>query len=175
MIDGSHRQRMDRIAIGKVATNYGFSGFMKVFSFSGELHHFRRLREIYLLSKGDFVSYKVEEVRASEDRIVMKLAGIDDREAAKRLAGSEIWVQRRYASRRRRGEYYIGDLCGCAVFSNRRHVGTVRSVGNYGAGDILEIERKSGEVFMVPFTERYVGKVNVRSRRILLREESLEL
>jgi 16S rRNA processing protein RimM len=166
---------MNRIAIGKTATNYGFSGFIKVHSFSGEHLHFRRLKEIYLLQRGDFVSYKVEEVKASENRIVMKLAGIDDREAAKQLAGFEIWVRRRFASRRRRGEYYVGDLCGCTVFSKKQPVGTVRSVSDYGAGDILEIERRTGETVMVPFTDRYVKNVNVRNRRILLREDGIEL
>ena len=166
---------MNRIAIGKIATSYGFSGFIKVNSFSGELLHFQRLKEIYLLKKGEYVSYKVDQVQATETRIVMKLAGVDDREAAKQLAGSEIGVERRYASRRRRGEYYVGDLCGCSVFNRKGYVGTVRSVSDYGAGDILEIERGSGETIMVPFSDTYVRKVNVRSGRILLEEDTIEL
>jgi 16S rRNA processing protein RimM len=166
---------MNRIAIGKIATNYGYSGLIKVHSFSGELHHFKRLRKIYLLRRGEYSPYEVEEVRATGARIVMKLAGVDDKEAAKRLSGSEIWVDRRYASRRKRGEYYVGDLCGCGVFSNKGYVGTVRSVSDFGAGDILEIERKAGEPIMVPFSDTFVRKVNVKRGRILLREDSIKL
>jgi len=49
------------------------------------------------------------------------------------------------------GEYYHADLIGLAVVSTDGDpVGAVVSVENFGAGDVVEIERPDGKRFMVP-------------------------
>ena len=51
------------------------------------------------------------------------------------------------------GEYYHADLIGLAAVSDAGEpLGTVMAVENFGAGDILEIERPTGKRFMVPMT-----------------------
>jgi len=51
------------------------------------------------------------------------------------------------------GEYYHADLIGLAAVSDAGDaLGVVHDVQNFGAGDILEIERPDAKRFMVPMT-----------------------
>ena len=49
------------------------------------------------------------------------------------------------------GEYYHADLLGLpAQSTSGEALGTVIAVENYGAGDVIEIERPNGKRFMIP-------------------------
>ena len=49
------------------------------------------------------------------------------------------------------GEYYYTDLLGLpAISSDGDPLGTCVAVENFGAGDVLEIQRPNGKKFMVP-------------------------
>lgn len=58
------------------------------------------------------------------------------------------------------GEYYHADLIGLAVVDTHGvGVGTVVAVENFGAGDILEIEKPDRRTFMVPLTPAAVPAI----------------
>jgi len=80
-----------------------------------------------------------------------------DRTAAEKLRGTALTVPRSALPPLEEGEYYHADLIGLAAVSDAGEaLGTVVAVENYGAGDIVEIERPAGEDgkpgkrFMVP-------------------------
>ena len=55
------------------------------------------------------------------------------------------------------GEYYHHDLIGLpCVSTDGTAIGHVAAVENFGAGDILEIEKPDGKRFMVPMTAQAV-------------------
>src|SRR5258708_39766691 len=47
-------------------------------------------------------------------------------------------------------------------------MGTVKSVQNYGAGDIVEVETAPGQTVFVPFTKRAVPDVDIDGGRIVI-------
>lgn len=61
------------------------------------------------------------------------------------------------------GEYYHADLIGLAVVDTEgASIGTVVAVENFGAGDILEIEKLDRRTFMVPLTPAAVPEIGER-------------
>jgi 16S rRNA processing protein RimM len=59
------------------------------------------------------------------------------------------------------GEYYHADLLGLsAVSTDGSRLGHVITVENFGAGDIIEIEREDGRRFMVPMRSEAVPEWN---------------
>ena len=55
------------------------------------------------------------------------------------------------------GEYYHADLLGLPAVSDAGEaLGQVVAVENFGAGDVIEIERPTGKRFMVPMTAQAV-------------------
>jgi 16S rRNA processing protein RimM len=88
---------------------------------------------------------------------IARFEEVTDRNAAEALRGTELTVPRSALPELGEGEYYHADLIGLPAFSGSGEaLGTVRTVENFGAGDILEIERPNGKRFMVPMIEEAV-------------------
>lgn len=83
---------------------------------------------------------------------IARFAEIADRNAAEALRGALITVPRSALPPLEDGEYYHADLIGlpCVGLSGEP-LGIVVAVENFGAGDILEIEKPDGKRSMVPF------------------------
>jgi 16S rRNA processing protein RimM len=92
---------------------------------------------------------------------IARFAEIADRTAAEALRGTLLTVPRSALPPLEEGEYYHADLLGLAAVSDTgKPLGTVVAVENFGAGDILEIERPDGKRFMVPMNEAAVPEWN---------------
>jgi 16S rRNA processing protein RimM len=92
---------------------------------------------------------------------VARFAEVADRNAAEALRGTALTVPRAALPPLEEGEYYHADLIGLAAVSDSGEaLGTVVAVENYGAGDLLEIERADGKRFMVPMKPDAVSEWN---------------
>ncbi len=93
---------------------------------------------------------------------VARLAEATTRVEAERLRGTVLCVARKALPELDEGEYYHVDLIGLTVVTDAGDtVGAVVAVQNYGATDILEIEKdpvpaKGMKSFMVPMTKQAV-------------------
>lgn len=96
-------------------------------------------------------------VRPANQGAVASFAEIADRNAAEALRGILLTVPRSALPPLGPGEYYHHDLIGLPCVSTAGEpVGTIAAVENFGAGDILEIEKPDGKRFMVPMTAQAV-------------------
>ena len=88
---------------------------------------------------------------------IARFAEVAGRTAAEALRGTVLTVPRSALPPLAVGEYYHTDLIGLAAVSDAGEVlGSVIAVENFGAGDVLEIERPDGKRFMVPMREEAV-------------------
>ena len=104
---------------------------------------------------------------------IARFAEVADRNAAEKLRGTALTVPRSALPALEDGEYYHADLIGLpAVCTTGEPLGTCIAVDNYGAGDVLEIERpaaegeKRGKRFMVPMRVEAVPEWN--AERLLI-------
>jgi len=82
---------------------------------------------------------------------IARFAEVPDRNAAERLRGTELTVPRSALPPLAEGEYYHVDLLGLACVSTTGEaLGRVIAIDDFGAGDVIEIERPDGKRFMVP-------------------------
>jgi 16S rRNA processing protein RimM len=85
------------------------------------------------------------------NNVIARFTEIADRTTAERMRGTELTVPRDALPPLGEGEYYHTDLIGLpAVSTDGQDLGRVVAVENFGAGDVLEIERLDGKRFMVP-------------------------
>ena len=88
---------------------------------------------------------------------VARFAEVADRTAAEKLRSTVLTVPRSAMPALGEGEYYHADLIGlAAVGPAGEPLGTIVGIENYGAGDVLEIERPDGSRAMVPMTAEAV-------------------
>lgn len=93
---------------------------------------------------------------------IARFAEVTDRTAAEALRGTLLTVPRAALPPLGEGEYYHADLIGLPVATDAgARVGHVAAVENFGAGDILDIEKPDGRRFMVPVAVATIGEVTV--------------
>lgn len=93
----------------------------------------------------------LKTVRDGPNGAVARFAEVTDRNAAEALRGTELTVPRSALPPLEEGEYYHFDLIGLpCVTGADAAIGTVVAVENFGAGDVIEIEKPGGKRFMVP-------------------------
>lgn len=107
----------------------------------------------------DFGTYKsfnggaltLKSTQSGNNGLIARFAEVADRNAAEALRGTELTVPRSALPPLAEGEYYHADLIGLsAVSTTGDDLGHVVLVENFGAGDVLEIERPDGKRFMIP-------------------------
>jgi 16S rRNA processing protein RimM len=97
---------------------------------------------------------------------IARFAEVTDRTAAEKLRSTTLTVPRSALPPLAEGEYYHADLLGLPAISDAGEaLGTVVAIENFGAGDVIEIERPAVEGqkaarFMVPMRVQAVPEWN---------------
>jgi 16S rRNA processing protein RimM len=85
------------------------------------------------------------------NNIIARFAEITDRNGADAARGTELTVPRENLPPLAEGEYYHADLLGLTCVSTEgEELGVCVAIENFGAGDVIEVERPDGKRFMVP-------------------------
>ena len=163
----------EQVAVGLIVSTHGIAGELKVRSLSGESGHLLGLHSVVLRKGSAEREVELVRVRAQGAGLLVTAAGLDTPEKARALVGFEIWVPRAQGAPLGRDEYYAADLCRCALRYNGEEVGRVRSVWEGGPTQLLEVQKKDGATFLVPFSDHFVGEVDLEGGTILLKEGDL--
>ncbi len=93
----------------------------------------------------------LKSLRPGTNGAIARFAQITDRNAAEAARGTELTVPREALPPLAEGEYYHTDLLGLpCVSTSGEDLGTCVAIENFGAGDVIEIERADKKRFMVP-------------------------
>jgi 16S rRNA processing protein RimM len=156
-----------RIALAAVAGAQGVRGELRLKLFSDSAKNLAAHDKVFVGG----VERRLVSAREGGKFAVARIEGVGDRAAAEALRGSLIEVDREALPPLAEGEYYHIDLIGLvAVDQAGEPVGTVVSVENFGAGDLLEVEQADGKRALIPFRP---GIADMVEGRIVLDREFL--
>jgi 16S rRNA processing protein RimM len=111
---------------------------------------------------------KIARRSGTEQRPIVRLEGIDDREAIEALRGEALEVSRDYAPALQEGEWWAGDLEGCSIRDGERPVGVVRRLIELPSCEALEVLTDPPErgPLLVPMVSDAVRSVDVEAGTI---------
>jgi 16S rRNA processing protein RimM len=156
-----------RIVLAAVAGAHGIKGELRLKLFSDSAESLSRHEKLYV---GGAVR-RLLSIRDNGKAAVARLEGVEDRSAAEALRGSLVEIDRSALPPLKEGEYYHADLIGLPAEDREgKPVGVVAGVENYGAGDLLEIQREGGKSSLIPFKD---GIADLQVGRIVLDPEFL--
>jgi 16S rRNA processing protein RimM len=106
--------------------------------------------------------------RAGTDRRpIVRLEGVEDREAAERLRGSEMTVEAAQAPSLAEGEWWAHELERCEVFDGERRLGKVTRLIALPSCEALEVLPAPGaEPLLVPMVKDAIRSVEIERERI---------
>ena len=113
----------------------------------------------------------VEIVRraGTDERPIVRLAGVEDREGAAALRGAEVLIPRAAAPPLEDEEWWATDLEGCRVVDGDRALGRVRRLLALPSCEVLEVDPGNaggGGEFLVPLVRDAVRSVDVEAKVI---------
>lgn len=156
-----------RVCLGVIAGVHGVKGMVRVKSFTAE--------PAAIVSYGPLSDeqgaqrFELELVAASKGVLLARIAGVTDRNAAERLKGVRLYVQRAALPEPEAEEFYQADLLGLdAWLGDGTRLGKVSAVHDFGAGASLEIEETSGKTIIVPFTTAAVPEIDIKGGKIVV-------
>ncbi|RSU54682.1 ribosome maturation factor RimM [Sphingomonas sp. S-NIH.Pt15_0812] len=130
------------VTLAAIIGAHGVAGEVRLKVFADDLSPFTRFNDGALT---------LTSLRPGNNGAIARFAEIRDRNAAEAMRGTTLTVPRSELPPLAEGEYYHADLIGLpAVTPTGEPLGTVVAVDNFGAGDVIEVERPTGKRFMVP-------------------------
>lgn len=139
------------VTLAAVAGAHGVTGEVRLKLFAENLDSLKRHK-----SYNDGV-LTLKSLRPHKGGAIARFAEITDRNAAEALRSTLLTVPRLELPALAEGEYYYSDLIGLSCIStDGTELGTCIAVENFGAGDILEIEKPDRKRFMVPMNANAV-------------------
>jgi len=137
----------DQVALAAVAGAHGISGEVRLKLFAESVDSLRRHARVRV---GDRL-LTLASVKGDRT-LIARFAEVSDRDAAEALRGQLLTVPRTALPPLDEGEYYHADLIGLPCESPEgEDLGRVVAVEDFGAGDLLEIERPDGQRVLIPF------------------------
>jgi 16S rRNA processing protein RimM len=155
-----------RVILAVVGAPHGVKGEVRLKSFAADP---MALRDYGTLFAGDGRALEIERVRAAKEVLIAKFRGVDDRDAAARLTGIDLSVDRSVLPAPEEDEFYYADLIGLeASDPDGKSLGRIVAVQNHGAGDILEIAAPKRPSLLVPFTRANVPVIDIDAGRLVV-------
>lgn len=132
---------MEKIKIGKIVNAVALRGEVKVYHYSDYKERFEELEKIIVVKKKSTKQYTIEKVRYQKDMVILKLKGVDDRNAAEELRESDIYITEEDLRELPEDTFYVRDLIGCKVVNaeTEETLGEIADVLQNSAQDIYEI------------------------------------
>jgi 16S rRNA processing protein RimM len=165
----------DLILVGRVAGAFGIKGEVRITAFTAEPLSLVDYKT--LLGEDGQLALTLLGGRVAKGGVVARAKEITTREEAEAARGLQLFIPRALLPPvEDEDEFYIADLVGMTVVSAEGDLlGHVRSVRDFGAGDLLEVAPPAGESWWLPFTNEAVPEVQVDRRTIVaLRPDEVE-
>jgi 16S rRNA processing protein RimM len=160
-------QTSARICVARIGAAHGVRGEVRLWTFTED--PLAVLNYGPLTTKDGSRQFEVARARAAKDHLVATLKGVNDRSAAERLNGIELYIARDQLPATADDEYYHADLIGLAAETAAGEpLGRVIAIHNFGAGDIIEIAPPAGMTIMLPFTNAVVPTVDIQGGRVVI-------
>lgn len=158
----------DLIVVGALMGAHGVRGEVKVKSFT-EFPEDVFAYGPLLDDKGE-VLLDPKSVREARAHFIVAAKAPRSREAWEAMKGTLLHVPRSALPEPEEDELYVEDLVGLAAQDGSgAHLGTVKAVQNYGAGDLLDIAPEGGgKSVLIPFTLEDVPEIDIDAGKLVI-------
>lgn len=147
--------------VGKIVNTHALKGEVKVMVLTSDVNNFKRYKKV--LVKDEW--RKIEGIKFQNDRVILKLEGINSIDEAEKFKNSYIQVLRSEEPDLEEGENYICDIVGCEVFDqDNNNLGEVFEVLSTKNNDVLWI--KKPKELLIPILKDIVFNIDVENKKI---------
>ena len=156
------------LEVGRVSKAHGITGELRIVPHWESSDALERVEEVWLTLKEKRTAYAVERARAVPRAYLVKLRGVDDRNAAEALHGATVSVPRSVLPPLEPGEYYLIDLIGAKVMGPEGEIGEVTGIVSHPTVDVIVLRLADGTSAEQPLSEPWLSSVDIAARQVIL-------
>ena len=154
------------IQVARVAGAFGVRGEVRITTFTEDPMSLAAFKA--LLRQDGSPALTLTSARPVKGGVVARAKEIATREQAEAARGLTLFIPRDALPAPDEDEFYLTDLIGAAVeMPDGEPLGEVKSVQDFGAGDLLEVQPASGPSWWLPFTRDNVPEVKLAEGRLI--------
>ncbi len=156
----------DMLEIGKLVNTHGIRGEVKIQPWCDDPYVFDEIE--YLIIDGK--EYEIERNRYHKTCQIVKLAGVDDMNAAELLKNKIVYINRGDMPLPE-GRYFVADILGLEVREeNGRVLGEVGDVIKTGSNDVYVLKNTfNKKQILIPVLDNVVLETNIEGGYIVVR------
>jgi 16S rRNA processing protein RimM len=160
---GSELDPRSAVSVGRIAGPHGIRGEIKVQPLTDFPSRFRRGNRVWL----DGSPRRIDQSRAQDRLVVLKLDGIDTRTEAEQLRGKELMVPEA-EDLEGSDRFYLHDIVGLPVQDESgAELGKIEDVLTTGANDVYVVRGERGEL-LLPAVEDVVKEIDIKRGRVVV-------
>ena len=171
------------VELGKIVGVWGVKGWIKLHSFTRNRADIAQYKTWWLKpanlqrltgesskdAETQFVSVKVLNCREQGKGIVAQLEGFNEPDQALTLNGYSIWVKQADLPALPTGQFYWQQLIGLRVSNTMAvELGTIESILETGANDVLVIKAVEGSEVLVPYADEIIQEINIEQGTMIV-------
>ena len=152
---------MDKIKLGKITAPQGVKGEFRVFPYTDEITRFSEIPYVLI----DGLKHKISKARYQKNLVILKVEGVEDRNAAEALRGKELLLNKEDMWVQPENTYFIEDLIGMTIVSDEdgKEIGKLVKVIQNSSQDVYEINTGNGS-FLLPAVKEFIKSVDVENK-----------
>ncbi len=154
------------IQVARVAGAFGVRGEVRITAFTEDPMSLTAFKA--LLRQDGSPGLTLTSARPVKGGVVARAKEIETREQAEAARGLTLFIPREILPAPEEDEFYLADLIGAVVETpTGERLGEVKSVQDFGAGDLLEVQPAGGPSWWLPFTRDNVPEVKLAEGRLI--------
>lgn len=153
---------MEKIKIGRIVNAVALRGEVKIYNYSGYRERYEELDRIIIENK----EYEIEKVRYQQEMVILKLSGIDNRNAAEAMKNKDVYITEEDLEELPDDTFYIRDLIGLEVIDDSGRIGVIKDVLQPSSQDVYVIKTDKDQEIMIPAVKEFVKEVNLEEKYV---------
>lgn len=163
-------KREDLINIGKIVGTYGYQGMVRIVPLTDFPERFKKLEKVMLQHNGTVREVIVEDACPHKEVYLLKLAGIDSREAAQEYRNALLQIEPGQLYPLPEGYYYHFQLLGLAVYDEEKGLlGELTEILETGANDVYVVRSPEYGEVLLPAIKEVILEVNLEEKKMRVR------
>lgn len=164
------------VVMGRVVAPYGVLGWLKIVPDTAEIDGLLDYATWWLGRDEAWREMRVETAKIHNDVLLVKLAGVDDRNVALTHKGQQVAVPRAQLPASGVDEYYWTDLIGLRVKNQQQvDLGVIVEVFATGANDVLVLQPDATKSAHKPVPERLLPFIASVVLDVNLQEKTMQV
>jgi 16S rRNA processing protein RimM len=153
--------------VGQLVNTHGIKGELKAVPLTDDPQRFLDLEWVYIDKKGTLEKYFINNVKFFKNLVILKFKGVDDMDAAEKLKGYYLKIDRENAVKLPEDSFFIADIIGMQVYDESNELlGELTDVIQTGSNDVYIVKNKAGKEILIPALKSVVQEISIDNGRI---------